>query len=205
MEEVRIANSVPELDVSIDRDDKGIVITIKKKAQGIKLGDVPCGKIVTIGKRKYIVVGHGEETTALFGAEEFCRMEFGEDADYRCSKPRKYLNGDFLKEVADVVGMENIVKHKVKLEANNGTNKGVICYDHISLITTGLYRRYREYIPASGRWFWTATKDSDVSVSCVCVVDSDGCMDWNVCANCSGIRPFLILNSSVLILEDEQQ
>lgn len=203
MKKIRIENNVPELDVSVDRDDKGIVISIKKKAQGIRLGDVTCGKIVTIGKRKYIVVGHGEGTTALFGAEEFCRMEFGEDTDYRYSKPRKYLNDDFLKEVADVVGMENIVKHKVKLEANDGTNKGVICYDHVSLITTELYRRYREYIPASGKWFWTATKDSDVSVRSVCVVSNDGSLNWYVCGNCCGVRPFLILNSSILILEDE--
>lgn len=100
------------------------------------------------------------------------------------------------------VGKENIIKHTVNLIADDGTNKGVSCEDNVSILTTGLYRRYREYLPAYGNWWRTATPVSaDISSVArgVCCVDSDGVLCWNGCGGCNGVRPFCILKSSILV------
>ena len=158
---------------------------------------------MTIGKRKYIVLGHAAETTAIYALDNWGDKAFDNDSgDYKTSDARKYLNKDVYKELCDAVGKENIIKHKVNLEADDGSNKGDYCEDFVSLITTANYRRYREYIPNAGFPFWTATRvttiDKDYSRD-VCYVRSSGIVYWYGCDWCYGVRPFCILNSSVSI------
>lgn len=65
-----------------------------------------------------------------------------------------------------------------------------------------LYRRYREFLPAISSACWTATKvttlDNDYARG-VCIVRSCGILSWNVYDCSYGVRPFCILNSSVLV------
>ena len=206
MENIKIKNNVPGLKVTVDNgESNSIIITINKQPKGVELGSVECGNIVKIGSRNYIVLGHGEETTAVLDAEFVTEMEFGSNGDYTKSDVRKFLNEKYYKKLCKEIGKENIIQHKVKLVADDGTNKGVTCRDYVSLITNDLYRRYRKYIPAYGDWWWTATRVSDTPdyARRVCGVDSSGTLNWYGCDCCCGVRPFLILKSSILILEDE--
>lgn len=202
MKKINIINNVKDLNVTINESEDGFAILITEKKEKT-LGEATPGSIVTIGKRKYIVLDHTAEDTIIYALDNWGDKEFDNDnGDYKTSEMRKYLNDKVYKELSDAVGRENIIKHKVNLEANDGSNKGDDCEDYVSLITTANYRRYREYIPNAGFPFWTATRvttiDKDYSRS-VCYVDSDGIVRWGDCGWRHGVRPFCILNSSVSI------
>lgn len=168
----------------------------------IILGQIKPGNIVWIGEREYIVLGHGTDTTAIITKDFVNIMKFGENNNYQTSKVREYCNTTFYNKLVEVIGAKNIIKHKVKLMADDGTNKGVICRDNISILTTELYRKYRQYLPAYDNWWWTATPVSSTIndyARRVCIVYPNGILNWVGCGCCLGVRPFCILNSSILI------
>lgn len=199
---INVTNKVKNLNVTVSESADGFAILIAEK-EDKTLGSVAPGNIVTIGKRKYIVLGHAAETTALLDANKIDERVFDDDdGDYETSDVRKYLNDKYYKELCAAVGKDNVIKHKVNLEADDGTNKGAFCEDFVSLITTTNYRRYREHIPAAGYPWWTATRvttaDKDYSRG-VCYVGSCGILNWNGCGYRRGVRPFCILNSSISV------
>lgn len=198
---VNITNNVSNINVIVNQSKDGSV-DIHLNPKGKKLGDFKLGETVRLGKHEYIVLDHGADTTAVITKDFTKKMEFGQSGDYLTSDVRKYCNGEFYNELVVAVGAENIVKHTVKLVANDGTGKGKTCYDNVSIITTENYRRYREFLEAYGDWWWTATRvtyNVESYSRSVCSVCSDGILDWNDCGYCFGVRPFCILNSSVLI------
>ena len=163
------------------------------------LGRVICGSAIEIGDRSYIVLEHRNDgTTAVITKDFWKDMEFDNDSgDYAESAVRTALNNEFYNEVANAVGVESIIEHEVNLTADDGTNKGVVCRDNVSLLTTDLYRKYRDFLPAYGSWWWTATPYSTGFPRGVCSVDDDGTLSWDGCNYSRGVRPFLILDSSV--------
>ena len=163
------------------------------------LGRVICGSAIEIGDRSYIVLEHRNDgTTAVITKDFWKDMEFDNDSgDYAESAVRNALNNEFYNEVANAVGVESIIEHEVNLTADDGTNKGVVCRDNVSLLTTDLYRKYRDFLPAYGSWWWTATPYSTEFPRGVCSVDDDGTLSWDGCNYSRGVRPFLILDSFV--------
>ena len=163
------------------------------------LGRVICGSAIEIGDRSYIVLEHRNDgTTAVITKDFWKDMEFDNDSgNYAESAVRNALNNEFYNEVANAVGVESIIEHEVNLTADDGTNKGVVCRDNVSLLTTDLYRKYRDFLPAYGSWWWTATPYSTEFPRGVCSVDDDGTLSWDGCNYSRGVRPFLILDSSV--------
>ena len=163
------------------------------------LGRVICGSAIEIGDRSYIVLEHRNDgTTAVITKDFWKDMEFDNDSgDYAESAVRNALNNEFYNEVANAVGVESIIEHEVNLTADDGTNKGVVCRDNVSLLTTDLYRKYRDFLPAYGSWWWTATPYSTEFPRYVCCVSGDGTRSWSDCYCSGGVRPFLILDSSV--------
>ena len=163
------------------------------------LGRVICGSAIEIGDRSYIVLEHRNDgTTAVITKDFWKDMEFDNDSgNYAESAVRNALNNEFYNEVANAVGVESIIEHEVNLTADDGTNKGVVCRDNVSLLTTDLYRKYRDFLPAYGSWWWTATPYSTEFPRGVCSVDDDGTLSWDGCNYSRGVRPFLILDSSI--------
>lgn len=176
-------------------------VTDVEPMQKWPLGDVECGKMVKIGNVKYIVLDHSAETTALITKDFVMEIKFGKDNNYKSSEVRAYLNGPFFEDLAEAVGRQNVIMHNVNLTANDGTNVGKCCRDHVSLLTTELYRRYRQYLLAYGKWWWLATPISDHKdyADCVCLVDSNGVLIWDISVYCFGVRPFCILNSEIKV------
>lgn len=201
---VKIFNSIPNVEVIVKPKTytgEEICITVKEKKPKTLCRLKP-GSIVKLGEREYIVLGHGTDTTAVITKDFVKKMEFGENNNYQTSKVREYCNTTFYNELVKAVGAKNIFKHKVRLMADDGTNKGVICCDNVSILTTELYRRYRQYLPAYGDWWWTATPASSTIEKYtygVCCINSWGIPDKYAYDRCFGIRPFCILNSSILI------
>lgn len=199
---INVVNNIPNVKVACDKsDDDSYIITLTEDKRFF-LGEAKLGSTVTIGNREYIVLDHSKDTTTVITKYFTKEMKLGQSGDYLTSDVRKYCNGEFYNELVAAVGAENIVKYTVKLVADDGTGKGKTCCDNVSIITTENYRRYREFLKAYGDWWWTATRvtyDNEDYARFVCYVDSCGVLDWRVCGFCGGVRPFCILNSSVLV------
>lgn len=199
--EIKVINNIPNAKVTVNKSDDGSFAIFLAEDKQPTLGEAKPGSVVKIGNREYIVLGHAEETTAVITKDFVKKMEFSQSGDYLTSDVRRYCNGEFYNELVAVVGAENIVKHTVKLVADDGIEKGKTCCDNVSIITTENYRRYREFLKAYGDWWWTATRvtyDDENYARYVCGVNSSGCLRWYDCDCCLGVRPFCILNSSVL-------
>lgn len=206
MNEINVINNVPGISVTVNKNEDGsFAIMLVEKQKGKQLGSFARGSVVKIGNREYIVLDHSLETTAVIAKDFVKQMEFGSDGNWLTSKVRTYLNSTFYDELCKAVGKENIITHTVNLEADDGTGKRVKSQDKVSLLTTEQYRRYREYLPAYGKWWWLATRVShDVKdyARNVCRVSSNGVLNWYCCDyENGGVRPFCILNSSVLVSE----
>ena len=201
--EIKIFNNTNhDIKIKVSEGDKFITLYIDEINKNIvPLGDVECGKMVKIGDVKYIVLGHSAETTALITKDFVREMKFGKDNNYKSSEVRAYLNGPFFEDLAEAVGRQNVIMHNVNLTADDGTNVGKCCRDNVSLLTTELYRRYRQYLPAYGKWWWLATPVSDHKdyAGRVCHVFSNGVLGWSDSDCCRGVRPFCILNSEIKV------
>ena len=199
---VNITNNIPDINVIVNQNNDGSFAIQLAQMADKTLGSVKPGDTVTLGEREYIVLGHGEETTAIIAKRPTNSMSFGKDGDYTKSDVRTYCNGEFYKKLCKAVGKHNIIPHTVNLVSDDGSNKGAIVKDNVSILTCDLYRRYREFLPAIGSSCWTATRittlDKDYARS-VCFVGSHGVLYWNDCRYDRGVRPFCILNSSVLV------
>lgn len=199
---INVINNIPNVKVTCDKsDDSSCTITLTEDKR-FPLGEAQLGSVVKIGNREYIVLDHSKNTTAVITKNFAQKMKFGESGSYLTSDVRKYCNGEFYNELVAAVGAENIVKHTVKLVADDGTGKGKTCCDNVSIITTENYRRYREFLKVYGDWWWTATRvayNYENYTRSVCYVFSYGILSWGDCDYCIGVRPFCILKSSVLV------
>lgn len=202
---IKIDNPIPNIKVSLNKNPDGsfsVVLTQPGAIETKVLSSIEPGGIAKIGSREYIVLEQDGDTTAVIAKEFVKKMTFGNDGDYTKSGIRKYLNGEFYEEVAAAIGVDNIIEHTVDLMADDGTGKGVSCKDKISLLTTDRYRKYRKFLPAYGSWWWLATQVSAAIndyARCVCCVRSSGPLYWGGCGRCGGVRPFLILKSSISV------
>lgn len=200
---IDIQNNVKDLNVTVNKNKDGSFAILIVEKKGKKLGAYEPGSVVKLGDREYIVLGHGSETTAVITKDFAKEMVFGYSGDYATSDVRKFCNGEFLNELAAAVGLNNIITHTVSLVADDGTGKGKTCKDKVSILTTENYRRYREFLTGCGNWWWTATRVSnDDSIgysSGVCCVYSRGVLGWGDCGYSLDVRPFCILNSSILV------
>ena len=127
---------------------------------------------------------------------------FSDNNNYKTSKVREYCNTTFYNELVKTVGANNVFKHKVELMADDGTNKNVVCFDNVSILTTELYRKYREYLPEYNSEWWTATPANSTAkdyISYACCVNIYGVIYWDNCDCIYGVRPFCVLSSSVLV------
>ena len=189
------------VDVVGEKEDE-IVVKIATKKN--KLADIPAGSSFKVGKFEFIKLGDAEdgETTAVILKDFVKKMEFGKNNNYADSDVRKYLNKDFLKELEVAVGAKNIYEHKVDLIANDGLKDYGHVRDKVSLITADNYRKYREFLPGYGDWWWTATPYSCKSngyTSRVCCVYNYGTLGRSGCGCSSGVRPFCIFSSSIFV------
>lgn len=200
---IEVQNSIPGVNVSVNQNADGSFTILLAEMARKTLGSVKPGDTVTIGEREYIVLGHEKGTTAIIAKMPTKSMAFGKDGDYTKSDVRAYCNSEFYNELCKAVGKYNIIPHAVDLVADDGSNKGAGVIDNISILTNDLYRRYREFIPAIGFSCWTATRvttlDKDYAHFVYIVYSYGGVLLWDGCGFSRGVRPFCVLNSSVLV------
>ena len=199
---IEVQNNIPCVKVSVNQNADGSFTILLAEMASKTLGSVKPGDTVTIGEREYIVLGHEKGITAIIAKKPTKTMAFGNDGNYAKSDVRAYCNGEFYEELCKVVGEYNVLPHTVNLVSDDGSNKGASVTDFVSVLTNDLYRRYREFIPAIDFACWTATRvttlDEDYARS-VCIVDRGGILGWDDCGYFGWVRPFCILNSSILV------
>lgn len=186
----------------ISQNEREVVIKVTKKY--IKLADIKNGSNFKVGDFEFIKLGDLEdgEVAAVIMKDFVKEMKFGKCNNYAESDVRKYLNNDFLKELDKAVGADNILRHDVDLTANDGLKDYGVVRDRVSLITADNYRKYREFLPGYGGWWWTATPFSCKSnnyASGVCYVYVSGTLDGNSCGYSEGVRPFCTFSSSIFV------
>lgn len=170
------------------------------------LADAVAGDTVKIGNFEMVVLEQLDGQTALilkgmYGED----TEFGEEnnaydgsyADQKCQA--------FAQELAERIGWDNIVLHKVDLTSDDGLKDYGVIERRASLITTDMYRKIVEILDTVNPkcWWWLATPHStkrhenDAWVKCVSpsgFIYGDFYGDDDL-----GVRPFCILKSNIFV------
>ena len=183
-------------------------ISINKYLNRVKLGTLDVGDEFDIGDETFIVLEKFEDKNWVgVIRKDFLpdNREFGNNSNWRNSPIRKYLNDTYYKELTDIVGKENIIEMERDLTSLDGLDDYDTCIDKISLLTASEYAKYHKTLGLKSNypnWQWLITAVSTPSnnySSLVCYIRSDGVLDWDNCNYCRHVRPFCVLNSSVLV------
>lgn len=135
------------------------------------------------------------------------RMQFDENCNnWQASDLRNYLNVEFYKQLADVIGAENIIPFERDLLSLDGQTEYGSCEDNVSLLSVDEYRKYRSLIPnTDDYWWWLLTPDStkcNGDTRWVRVVSSSGYFNDCDCGYDFGVRPVCIFSSSIFESEE---
>lgn len=173
-----------------------------------RLSEVAVGDTFKVGKFEFIVLEQDEknEETKVLLKDFWKTAKFDNSTNnYKNSSIRQELNDEFLNEIANEVGKNNIILHWVDLTADDGREDYNACNDYISLLTCDDYRKY-VYILDKYRitsdWWWLATPYSTSSngynytVRCVL---RDGALNYGNCVYGDGVRPFCIFKSGIFV------
>ena len=174
---------------------------IVKIANGLGIGDTfklagLTWKILNITEKGYSCLAEKLEERMIFDSD--CN-------NWQASDLRNYLNTDFFKKLAEVVGENNIIPFERDLLSLDGQTEYGICEDKVSLLTVDEYRKYRKLIPNTDYWWWLITPWSTPCNGCekwVSVVSSFGNINCCCCVDCSGVRPFCIFSSAIFESEE---
>lgn len=205
---VNVINKVKGINFEVNEVNGVVNVQIYEAGKMKKLCDCKKKDIVKIAGVEFVVLEVSGDTVALITKESIGNFQFGNNNNWAESYIRKELNtGEFYKKISAAVGKENITEHKVDLTANDGLKDYGSCRDKISILTCDLYRRYRDCLPNCGRVCYLATADSTKSNEdsrLVCVVSWSGALLWHDCGYSYGVRPFLILDSSILVSTENE-
>lgn len=177
----------------------------------VALSTLNPGDKFMIGDERFVVLEHTEDGVRIVSDEfAFSDKTFGDSNDWRVSYVRDLLseNGEYYRKIASIVGEENIIPMFRDLTSLDGLDDYGSCVDKISLMTAAEYAKYHKILGLKSNypdWWWLITPASTPSNDYsrfVCYVCSDGFLGWYDCGYANGVRPFLTLESSVLVLAD---
>ncbi len=168
------------------------------------------GDIVTLAGTRFVVLdverrGSLPDSLFLLALESVGASEFGSSNNYAESDLKKAVD-KWLEDMGKR-GLDNakLIPREIDLTTLDGSG----CYGKLSVkaapLTLDEAREYADIIPNAERWCWLATGWSGPSKSdgdLALVVVSSG--DWgnSDCSDSGGIRPALILPSTLLVSDD---
>ena len=125
--------------------------------------------------------------------------------NWTTSALREHLNTEFAEKISDEIGEENIVQFNRDLMSLDGQTEYGTCLDSVSLLTVDEYRKYRQFIPNYGDWWWLASPwstpcNNDETWAAVVVPSGD--ISINSCRNDNGVRPVCIFSSAIFESEE---
>ena len=205
MSNVNVINKAKEkVNVEVNEINGSIQIVIDVPPAGKELSSLKPGEVFKKNGTEYIVCEHFENGSTAIIRKECLEdgMEFGDTNNWVESGIRKFLNGQYLKNISDDFGRDNILDHEVDLLSLDGYDDYGRTTDKVSVLTVDQYRKYHKFIGNIDRWNWLATPYSTPSgtgASNVQIVNDSGNVNWNYSDNCNGVRPFFLLKSSISV------
>ena len=184
------------------------------EAYGIQqkqLAEYAPGSVAKIGDYGLVILEQLDGETAVILKELYCeRSEFGpENNNYDGSYVDEKCQ-EFAQKLAEIIGWDNIVLHKVDLTSDDGLKDYGIIERRASLLTADLYRKFVEILDKFNpkKWWWLATPwstkkhESDAYAKCV---SPAGRLGNDFYGNDGGVRPFCILKSTIFVSEVEEK
>ena len=172
-----------------------------------RLADLKQGAYFFYGGVQWVILENDSEigaTLAISAAPVFKRAFDEENRnDWRVSSMRRELNGPFFDSlIAAGANRAAFLEWESDLTADNGMTDYGTATDKIALLSDGLYRKYRQFIPLVDEWCWTLTPwtcNPDYSAF-VRLASSSGELS-NYCAYSGyrGARPLCYLESSIFV------
>lgn len=208
MSNVNVINKAKEkVNVEVNEINGSIQIVIDVPPAGKELSSLKPGEVFKKNGTEYIVCEHFENGSTAIIRKECLEdgMEFGDTNNWAESNIRKFLNGEYLKNISEDFGQDNILNHEVDLLSLDGYDDYGRTTDKVSVLTIDRYRKCHKFIGNVDRWNWLATPDSTPSgtgASRVRIVGGRGCVGWLYSDYCDGVRPFFILKSSISVSPD---
>lgn len=205
MSNVNVINKAKEkVNVEVNEINGSIQIVIDVPPAGKELSSLKPGEVFKKNGTEYIVCEHFENGSTAIIRKECLEdgMEFGDTNNWVESGIRKFLNGQYLKNISDDFGRDNILDHEVDLLSLDGYDDYGRTTDKVSVLTVDQYRKYHKFIGNIDRWNWLATPYSTPSgtgASCVLVVNDCGDVYWDYSDGRYGVRPFFLLKSSISV------
>ncbi|MBE7032917.1 MAG: hypothetical protein E7406_01670 [Ruminococcaceae bacterium] len=175
----------------------------------MKLTEVINGKTFKIGDVEFIKFSEENGEVTAVAKDIAFRSQFGKNNNLKESSVLERLKNEFLPKIAEVVGEENILEHKVDLTSLDGLKTYGDMVSKISIPTFDFYREnvkiFDEYNPDT--WWWLATPDTTPEhlndFWCRCV-SPDGNVNFSSNYDgTNGVRPFLKFVSSIFVSVEE--
>ncbi|MBO5969371.1 MAG: hypothetical protein J6S14_12825 [Clostridia bacterium] len=162
-------------------------------------------QIAHVGEYDFLVLERSGDTIALLLKSLYKeKVIFGSNNDYRGSNVQKICR-EFAREIASIVGEENVVEHTVDLTSNDGLRDYGKIREKSSLLSADLYRRYVDILDLDrlDKYWWLATPWSTPRhnesewINCVSPRGRIDDVTFNDGGAWCGVRPFLILKSDI--------
>lgn len=174
----------------------------------VKLENVPVRETCKVGDHEMIVLDRVNGATLLL-RKDLLRdaEEFGTNNNYDGSYVDEICN-EFAKEIAAIVGEDNILLHDVDLTADDGLKDYGIIRRKASLLTAEAARRYVDILDKYklDAWWWLATPYSTPkhgNSSWIKCVSPSGNFYNRFCGDRDGggggVRPFCIIKSNIFV------
>ena len=172
----------------------------------VELSTLKPGDEFKLGDEVFIVMEHTDKGTRVISKEfAYEEVKFGDNSNWNTSPIRRMLNNEYFKKIAAIIGENNIISMDRDLTSLDGLDDYGTCTDKVSLLTAAEYAKYHKILGLKSNypdWWWLITPASTPSNNYdrnVCYVDSVGVLRWSGCDYTIGVRPFLNIESSILV------
>ena len=168
----------------------------------MKIKDVKIGKKFKFGKIEFVKLDNSYggclclATGVLFGG---CV-----DEDNLNNWATSTLRQKLMEVIGDYIDTSALVPFDRDLTTDDGQLKYGSCTDVVSLLTCNEYRKYREFIPNCGKWYWTITADSIKYLCSIRYITPGGSLLSEHAFICyGGVRPLCVLKSDTVVEVEE--
>ena len=178
----------------------------------VMLKDIPVGGKFDTGIGRFIVLDQKGDCTAVITEGLYhSQEEFdGYSANYSLSKLRKHFYKGIYPAFLEEFGDENLCYTPASLISVDMQKKYGSIDDKVRPLTFDEAREYNDLLVNKDLpdWYWTctpwSTKERGWKYS-VAVVSPSGSIDYYICSDSNGVRPFCILKSNIFVSKVEEE
>lgn len=191
-----------------EEDRKLLALLAEKSKKESKIAMVENGEIFKIGDIEFIKFSDLDGVTTAVTKNAVFKSEFGTNNNLAESKIIGRLTAEFLPQITEIVGENNVLEIETDLETLDGLKTFGKMTSKISLPTYDFYRAnvkmFDKYKPSA--WWWLATPWSaypHYESSLVLCVAPSGYVNYYDYDNDNGVRPILRFSSSIFVSDEE--